>query len=71
MAFNSGWSLFPQQVTYFCSFSGHLTRCKLLHAKINKTLSRDIDGLVFQRTLGMQEHTQLKQHDNAVASVDV
>ena len=40
--------------------------------KINKiTQPRDIGDLLFQRTLGMLEHTQLKQHDNTVASLDV
>ena len=40
--------------------------------KINKiTLSIDISDLLFHRTLGMPNHTQLKQHENIVASPDV
>ena len=40
--------------------------------KINKiTLSRDISDLLFHRTLGMPNHTQLKQYENTVASPDV
>ena len=35
------------------------------------TLSKDIDELLLQRILGMLEHTQLKQHDNTAASMDV
>ena len=35
------------------------------------TLSNDIAGLLHQRTLGMRDHTQLKQHDNTLASMDV
>ena len=35
------------------------------------TLSKDIGDLLLQRTLGMLDHTQLKQHDNTVASMDV
>ena len=38
--------------------------------QIHSTLSTDIDDLLFQRTC-MLEHTQLKQHDNTVASLDV
>ena len=34
-------------------------------------LSRDIGDLLFQRTLGMPDHTQLNRHDNTVASMDV
>ena len=34
-------------------------------------LSRDIGDLLFQRTLNMPDHTQLKRHDNTVASMDV
>ena len=30
-----------------------------------------VGDLLFQRTLGMQDHTQLKWHDNTVASIDV
>ena len=32
------------------------------------TLSKDIGDLLLQRTLGMLNHTQLKHHDNTVAS---
>ena len=42
--------------------------------KINKnhsTISRDISTLLFQRTLGMPDHTKPKQHDNTEASLDV
>ena len=42
-----------------------------MHAKNQQnhpTLSRDISDLLFQRTLGMQDHVQLKQHDNTAAS---
>ena len=42
--------------------------------KINKnhsTISRDISDLLFQRTLGMPDHTQPKRHDNTEASLDV
>ena len=35
------------------------------------TVSKDIGDLLLQRTLGMPYHTQLKRHDNAVASMDV
>ena len=35
------------------------------------TMYRDIVDLLFQRPLGMLEHTQLKQHDHTVASLDV
>ena len=34
-------------------------------------LSKDIGDLSLQRTLGMPDHTQLNQHDNTVASMDV
>ena len=34
-------------------------------------ISEDIGDLLFQRTLNMLEHTQLKKHDNTVASIDV
>ena len=34
-------------------------------------LSRDIGDLLFQRNLGMLDHTALKQHDNTVISLDV
>ena len=33
--------------------------------------SKDIGDLLFQRTLGMSEHNQLKRHDQNVASMDV
>ena len=49
-------------------------RCKQLYAKNKQnhsTLLRDISNLSFQRTLGMLDHTYLKQHDNAVASIGV
>ena len=42
--------------------------------KINKnhsTISRDISDLLFQRTLGMPDHTQPKRHDNTEASLNV
>ena len=35
------------------------------------TMYRDIVDLLFQRPLGMLEHTQLNQHDHTVASLDV
>ena len=35
------------------------------------TLSKDIGDLLFQKTLGIPDHTQLKQHDNTVASMNV
>ena len=35
------------------------------------TISKDIGDLLFQRTLGMPDHTQLKRHDNTIASTDV
>ena len=35
------------------------------------TLSKDIGDLLLQRTLGMPHQTQLKRHDNNVASIDV
>ena len=35
------------------------------------TLSKDIGDLLLQRTLSMPDHTQLKQHDNNVASMEV
>ena len=34
-------------------------------------LSKDIGDLLLQRTLEMPDHTQLKQHDNTKASMDV
>ena len=34
-------------------------------------LSRDTGDFLFQRTLDMPDHTQLKRHGNTVASVDV
>ena len=34
-------------------------------------LSRDIGDLLLQRTLGMPDHTQLKQHDKTVAFINV
>ena len=37
--------------------------------KIKKITSRDISDL-FQITLGISHHTQLKRHDNNVASLD-
>ena len=37
----------------------------------HSTLSRDISDLLFQRTLGMLDQTQLKRDDNNVASLDV
>ena len=39
--------------------------------KITKPFSRDIGDLLFQRTLGMQDHTHIKWHENTVASIDV
>ena len=39
--------------------------------KINSTLSRDTGDLLFQKTLGMQDHIQLKRHHNSAASIDV
>ena len=33
------------------------------------TLSKDIGDLLLQRTLGMPNHTQLKQHDNTAPSI--
>ena len=62
------------KIAYFCNFNGYLTRCKQLLAKNlqnHSTLSEDIGHLLFQRTLGMLDHTQLKQHDNSVASTYV
>ena len=47
-----------------------ITTCK--NQQNHTTLSKDIDDLLVQRTLGMPNHTQLKQHDNNdVASMDV
>ena len=37
----------------------------------HSTLSRDLTDLLFQGTLGMPDHTQLKWHDNTVVSLDV
>ena len=37
----------------------------------HSTLSKDIGYLLFQRTLGMPGYTQLKRHDNTVASMDM
>ena len=37
----------------------------------HSTLSTDIGDWLFHRTLGMQDHTQLKGHDSTVASIDV
>ena len=37
----------------------------------HSTLSRDIDNLLFQRTLGMLHHTQPKRHDITVTSMDL
>ena len=37
----------------------------------NSTLSKDNGDLLFQKTLGMPDHTQLKRHDNNVTSMDV
>ena len=45
-----------------------------LHGKNQQdhsTLSRDTDNLLFQSTFGIQDRTQLKQHVNTVASIDV
>ena len=45
-----------------------ITACK--KSIKSSTLSIDI-GDLFQRTLGMQDHTQLKYRDNTVTSIDV
>ena len=47
-----------------------ITTCKKPTKSLNP-FQRDISDLLFQRTLGMPDHTQLKQHDNTVASLDV
>ena len=39
--------------------------------KITKTFPEILAICLFQRTLGMQDHTQIKRHDNTVASIDV
>ena len=46
-----------------------ITACK----KSTKSLKRFryICGLLSQRTLGMPNHTQIKQHDNTVGSMDM
>ena len=43
-----------------------ITACK--NQQNHSTLSRDIGSSLFQRTLGMLDYTQLKQH-NTVASM--
>ena len=37
----------------------------------HSTVSKDIGDLLFKRTLAMLDHTQLKRHDNNLASMDV
>ena len=46
-----------------------ITTCK----KSTKSLNpfQKIGDLLFQKTLGMQYHTQLKKRDNTVASMDL
>ena len=39
--------------------------------KINKITQPFISDLLFQRTLGLPDQTQLKQHNNTLASLDV
>ena len=46
-----------------------ITKCK--NQQNHSTLSRDIGDLLFQRTLGMQDHIQPKRYDKTVASIDV
>ena len=46
-----------------------ITTCK--NQQNHSALSKDITDLLFQRTLGIPDHTQLKLHDNNVASMDV
>ena len=46
-----------------------ITICK--NQQNHLSLSKDIGDLLLQRTLGMPDNTQLKQHNNSVASMDV
>ena len=39
--------------------------------KITQPFPEDVSDLLFQTTLGMPDHTQLKRHDNTKASLDV
>ena len=39
--------------------------------KITKPFPEILAILLFQRTLGMQDHTHIKWHENTVASIDV
>ena len=45
-----------------------ITTCKKPTKSLS--LSRDIDDLLYQRTLDMHDHTQIKWHDNTEASID-
>ena len=47
-----------------------IKKCIKKERSRNLNLSRDIGYLLFQRTLGMQSHAQLKWHDNTVASIN-
>ena len=47
-----------------------ITKCKK-NQHYHSNLSRDLGNVLFQITLGMQEHTHRKRHDNTVTSIDV